>query len=252
MLRRFVMFAVAAAFMWPGAVVAQEDMAEETPPMLMISSWKCDFGDVGAIGQDWESAGVAAAQAAIDAGHWYAAGVYYHNWADEWNVNFWATGENEAHLIEGQDASNAAYEEALGEDGLDLWAHCSEHKDGFYQLAQETESDATVPGPHMAMSSWKCTDVGAVWEGWDTYMRAKAQASVDAGHWNNAGMFVHAWAGAWNVNFYYMGDDIPSILDGWDAMMASMDDDAPDITDYCSDHKDGFYQFGTSAMAAGD
>jgi hypothetical protein len=55
MLSRFVMFAVAAAFIWPGAVVAQEEMAEETPPMLMISSWKCDFGDVAAIGDDWEA-----------------------------------------------------------------------------------------------------------------------------------------------------------------------------------------------------
>ena len=251
MLRRFVMFTVAAAFIWPGAGVAQE-MEEEAPPMLMISSWKCDFGSVGAISEDWEAGGVAAANAAIAAGHWSSAGVFYHDWADEWNVNFWATGENEAHLIEGQEASNEAYEAAAGEDGgLDLWKHCSEHKDGFYQLAQGTEnaeSDAAGPGPEMGLSSWKCTDVGAVWDGWDSYTRAKAQAVVDAGQWNDAGMFVHAWAGEWNVNFYYMGEDIPAILAGWETFMGSMDEDAPDLLNYCSEHRDGFYSFGTTAM----
>ena len=99
----------------------------------------------------------------------------------------------------------------------------------------------------MAMSSWKCTDVGQVWEDWDSYTLGKAQAVVDAGQWSDAGMFVHAWAGAWNVNFYYMGEDIPAILEGWDAFIGSMGDDAPDITEVCSEHKDGFYQFGTTA-----
>lgn len=244
MLRRFMLFAVAMFFIWPGAGIAQE---EEAPlPMLMISSWKCDFGEMGAIDQDWEALGAAAAQAAVDAGLWYSAGVYYHDWADEWNVNFWAVGESEATLIEGQDVSNDAYDAAAGDDDLNLWDVCSEHKDGFYQLANGTDSDADAPGPEMAMSSWKCTDVGAVWDGWNDYMRAKAQAVVDAGTWTDAGMFVHAWAGEWNVNFYYMADDIPSILAGWEAMIASMDEDAPNLTDYCSEHKDGFYSFGTT------
>jgi len=245
MLRRLMMFALAAVFMWPGAGVAQE---EEMPPMLMISSWKCDFGSVGAINQDWETGGVASANAAIAAGHWSSAGVYYHDWADEWNVNFWAVGPNEAHLIEGQDVSNAAYEAANG-DGLNLWDHCSEHKDGFYQLIPGTDGpdEADGPGPEMALSSWKCTDVGAVVDGWNSYTRAKAQAVVDGGKWSDAGMFVHAWAGEWNVNFYYMGEDIASILEGWNAFIGSMDDSAPDMLAVCSDHKDGFYSFSTTA-----
>ena len=256
MLRRFVMFTVAAAFIWPGAVVAQEEMAEETPPMLMISSWKCDFGSMGDIDTDWEAGGMAAAQASIDAGHWASAGVFYHDWADEWNVKFWAVGENVAHLIEGQNVSNDAYEAAAGADGgLDLWEHCSEHKDGFYQLGQGTEgAEDAPPGPEMVVSSWKCTDVGAVAEGWDSYTLAKAQAVVDAGQWNDAGVFYHAWAGEWNVNFYYMADDIESILYGWATFVTSMEDDedAPNLVDHCTEHKDGFYQFGKTATGASD
>jgi len=254
MLRRFVMFAVAAAFIWPGAAVAQEDMAEETQPMLMISSWKCDFGDVEAIGADWEAMGVAAAQAAIDAGHWQGAGVFYHDWADEWNVNFWAVGENEAHLMEGQDASNDAYAAAAGDAALNLWDHCSEHRDSFYQLGPGTEGSAeqeNESNDSMAVSSWKCTDVGTVYEGWMDYTLAKAQAVVDAGQWDDAGVFFHTWGSEWNVNFYYIADDIPSILAGWDTFIGSMDDDAPDLTEVCSDHKDGFYAFGTSAEGPG-
>lgn len=254
MQHRFVMFAVAAAFIWPGAVVAQEEMSEETsPPMLMISSWKCDSGSVGAINEDWEAGGMASAQTAITDGQWVSAGVFYHDWSDEWNVHFWAVGEDEAHLIDGQYASNDAYEAATGEDGgLNLWDHCSEHKDGFYQLAQGTDGADGPPGPSMALSSWKCTDVGAVAEGWDSYTRAKAQAVVDSGQWSDAGAFYHAWAGEWNVNFYYMGADVSSILEGWSAFMASMDDDAPDLLKYCGEHKDGFYAFGTTAEGAGD
>lgn len=257
MVRRFVMFSLAAAFIWPGAVVAQEEMEEETPPpMLMISSWKCDFGDMGAIQQDWEQMGTAAAQAAVDAGHWGAAGAYYHEWADEWNVNFWAVGENEAALIAGQEASNDAYVAATGEAGLDPWDHCSEHKDSFYQLAPSTEGSGDQEdesNDYMAISSWKCTDVATVYEGWMDYMLARAQAVVDAGQWNDAGVFFHTWGSEWNVNFYYIGDDIPGILDGWDAFVGSFGEDAPDLTEVCGDHKDGLYQFGTSVEgSAGD
>jgi len=249
--------ALAAAFMWPGAVVAQEEMAEEdTPPMLMISSWKCDFGNMDKIVEDWNMRGVNAAQAAVEGGSWGAAGVFYHDWADEWNVNYWAVGKDIPTLLEGQDASNAAYEEAYG-DGTDPWDHCSEHKDGFYQLGNSADGDDTTegPGPAMAISSWKCTNVGAVAEAWDSYTRAKAQAVVDAGQWNDAGVFYHAWAGEWNVNYYYQGDDIPSILEGWQSFISSMDDDGPDITEWCSEHRDGFYSFGPTAStpdATGD
>ena len=112
MLRRVMPLALAAAFMWPGAVVAQEEMAEEdTPPMLMISSWNCDFGNMDKIGEDWNMRSINAAQSAVDNGSWGAAGIFYHAWADEWNVNYWAVGKDIPALLEGQEASNAAYED---------------------------------------------------------------------------------------------------------------------------------------------
>jgi hypothetical protein len=49
-----------------------------------------------------------------------------------------------------------------------------------------------------------------------------------------------------------MGEDIPAILEGWQAFIDSMGDDAPDITDYCSEHKDGFYSFGPTAQSASE
>jgi hypothetical protein len=255
MLRRLGMFALAAAFIWPGALVAQEEMQEkeETPPMLVISSWKCDWGDVGTLAEDWNERGMNAAQAAIEAGQWYSAGVYYHDWADEYNVNYWAVGPSEASLIEGQEASNASYDEMYGEEGTNPWDHCSEHKDSFYQLAPNTTgAEGQQEGPEMAISSWKCTDVGAVYNGWMDYSLARAQAVVDSGQWNEAGVFFHTWGSEWNVNFYYMGDDIASIIAGWEAFIGSFDEDAPNITDYCSEHKDGFYSFGPTAKPEGE
>jgi len=29
-----------------------------------------------------------------------------------------------------------------------------------------------------------------------------------------------------------------------------MDDDAPNLTDYCTEHKDGFYEFGATASSS--
>lgn len=248
--RRFVMYTIAAALAWPGALVAQEEPADEgTPPMLMISSWKCNWSDMEAIGDDWSESGIKAARSAIDNGLWGQAGVFYHAWADEWNVHYWATGKDIPALIEGQEASNAAYEEMYGE-GLSLWDHCSEHKDSFYWEAQYAGGGTEPPGPEMAISSWKCTDVSAVNQAWEDYYRPKAQAVVDSGQWSEAGVFYHAWASEWNVNFYYIGEDIPAILAGWDAYIESMGDDAPDIAQWCSEHRDGFYTFGPTARAS--
>ena len=247
MLRRLVLFCLAAAFIWPGALVAQEEMADEgTPPMLMISSWKCNWSDMGAIGQDWNERASNAAQSAVDNSAWTGAGVFYHNWSDEWNVHYWAVAEDIPALLEGQDASNDAYDEMYGEDGLNMWEHCDGHKDGFYQLGRYAGAGEEPPGPHMAWSAWKCTDVGAVNRAWEDYYRGKADAVIEAGHWSEAGVFYHAWADEWNVNFYYFGEDIPAILAGWDAYMAGMDDDAPDMNQWCTEHKDGFYMFGSS------
>ncbi len=67
---------------------------------------------------------------------------------------------------------------------------------------------------------------------------------VDAGQWQSAGVFYHAWADEWNVNYYYLGKDIPTILEGWQQFQDAMPDEAPDLTDWCTAHKDGFYQFG--------
>jgi hypothetical protein len=63
-------------------------------------------------------------------------------------------------------------------------------------------------------------------------------------------VFYHAWAGEWNVNFYYIADDIPAILAGWQSYTSSFGDDDPNLTDYCTEHKDGFYAFGDSAESS--
>jgi hypothetical protein len=248
MLRRVLALALAAAFIWPGAAVAQED--DGPPPMLMISSWKCDFGNMDEVGEDWDMRGLNAAQSAVDNSSWNAAGVFYHAWADEWNVNYWAVAEDIPALLEGQSANNSAYDD-MYPDTPDQWDWCGEHKDSFYQLGQSTEGDDEeddddAPGM-MAISSWKCTDVGAVSEAWEGNYLAKAQAVVDAGQWGGAGVFYHSWADEWNVNFYYFGEDIPAILEGWQAYTDSFSEGDPDLTDWCSEHKDGLYQFGESA-----
>lgn len=263
MLRRVSALAIAAAMLWPATAVAQDqaEAEEDSYPMLMISSWQCDFGDMGELAEDWDTRAINAAQAAIEGGAWQDAGVFYHAWADEWNVNYWAFGEDVAALIEGNTARNDAYGEMYPDDGLNLWDHCSGHKDGFYWMGPWTEADEDAEGADgaeedgedmMAISSWQCTDVGAVADAWEDVFLPKAQAVVDAGEWNSAGVFYHAWADEWNVNFYYIAEDVPQILEGWQTYVGSFSDDDPAITDYCTAHKDGIYQFGQSASDAAE
>jgi hypothetical protein len=253
MMRRVLAVAFAAAFIWPAAVVAQEEQEEDegTQPMLVISSYKCDWSKMSDIGEEWDNYGLNAAQSAVDNGPWNAAGVYYHAWGDEWNVNYWAIAEDIPALLEGQAMSNSAYSE-MYPDAPDVGASCAPHRDNFYQLGASTESgddgdDEDTDNPMMAISSWKCGDVGAVNEAWTGSYLAKAQAVVDAGLWADAGVFYHAWADDWNVNFYYIAEDIPAILEGWQAYVGSFDDSDPDLNDWCSEHKDGFYGFGDTA-----
>lgn len=256
MLRRVSALAIAAAMMWPVAAVAQDqaESEEDSYPMLMVSSWQCDFGDMGAIAEDWDTRAINAARVAVDDGPWADAGSFYHAWADEWNVNFWAFGEDVASLIEGNTMVNDAYSEMYPDDGLNLWDHCSAHKDSFYQMGQWTENpddgmEDDAEGEDMvAISSWMCTDVGAVNEAWQDTFLPKAQAVVDAGEWNSAGVFYHTWGSEWNVNFYYIAEDVSQIMEGWQSYVASFSDDDPDITEYCHAHKDGIYQFGPSVV----
>lgn len=257
MLRRVLILTLAAAFIWPGMAIAQEE--DETPPMLLISSWQCDFSAMGDISEDWNERGINAARAAVASGSWNDAGTFYHAWSDEWNVNYWATGEDIPALLAGQQTSNETYGESYP-DQPSLWEMCREHKDGFYQMGRATEGadDAGEDGaetedpPMLAISSWKCTDVAAVNEAWDGAYLPKAQAVVDAGEWMSAGVFYHAWADEWNVNFYYIAEDIPQILEGWQSYIQSFDEDSPDITEYCTAHKDGFYGFGKSVGESED
>jgi hypothetical protein len=145
MFRRVLALALVAAFAVPTAAFAQEEAEEDDGnPMMAISSWKCDFANVGDVNDAWDTYGLPAAQQVVDSGLWSSAGVFYHVWADEWNVNYYMLGEDIATILEGWEQYVANLEDAP--DSADITQWCKEHKDGFYQFGESTEGDDEEEG----------------------------------------------------------------------------------------------------------
>jgi hypothetical protein len=142
MLHRVLALALAGALAIPTAVFAQEEAEEDDngSETFVVSSFKCDYNAIGDIDDNWNNEGQPIAQELVDEGMIMAAGVYYHQWGDDYNVHFWTVAEDAAAAIAASDEANSRAEERYP-DGFNIFDHCMEHKDAFYTLGKSTEGD---------------------------------------------------------------------------------------------------------------
>ena len=72
-----------------------------------------------------------------------SAGLFFHAWADEWNVNYYRTGYDIGGLIDAIAEVGARVQEAHPElaDGPGPFAVCTAHKDNIYFLGPRTGDD---------------------------------------------------------------------------------------------------------------
>jgi hypothetical protein len=62
--------------------------------VLVVSSFKCDYAELGTINSNWEEYWLPVFQELVDEGMIDASGTYYHLWGDEWNVNWYIVSED--------------------------------------------------------------------------------------------------------------------------------------------------------------
>ena len=136
MRRTAVLFALVIAI--PATLQAQED----TPPatVLTISSYQCPQSEIGAISEGYEQYTRPVEDELVEEGVLVSAGLFFHVWADEWNVNYFRTGYDLDEVIEAVaevgrrvTARNPALANQPG-----LFAACTAHKDGIYAFGPGT------------------------------------------------------------------------------------------------------------------
>lgn len=115
-------------------LAAQEADDPGPPQFLMVSSYVCPMNIIGDIGRDYEAYTKPVEQELIAEGVFGGAGLYFHVWADEWNVNYYRLGYDLGDMLEGVQTVNQRVTERNPElaDEPGLFAACTAHKDNIY------------------------------------------------------------------------------------------------------------------------
>jgi hypothetical protein len=140
-MRRTTLAAVALAVLLPLAAYAQEE-EEQLARGLFISQWRCPPSDMSTIAQYYDSLMVPIEQELVNEGLLYGSGMFFHQWGDEWNVNWYRTGIDRDAIFDAIEEVGRRFEERHGDVDNPL-AACSAHKDNIYWWGPRT----TPPPP---------------------------------------------------------------------------------------------------------
>lgn len=122
----------------------QAQMQDDQNPTLVVSQWKCDWREVENIVDSMEEVLVPVWDRMVDEGTLVSAGVFVHEWGDEWNVNMYRIAPDREAFFRAYEEEGPAVEEQLGELNIaadtpsPLQEHCTEHRDNIYVLGPRT------------------------------------------------------------------------------------------------------------------
>jgi len=116
---------------------------------LVIESFKCDWRHYEDINAGMESINLPVYQAMVDEGLIISWGMYWHDWADEWNFHIYTVAKDKSSFFEAFAEATRRIGEIVGDDGTlteeadwVLGDYCTEHKDGIYTLGAQTKGGA--------------------------------------------------------------------------------------------------------------
>jgi hypothetical protein len=115
----------------PCSATAQEAEGQEPPRGLFISSWICPQSALGDIAQAYDSIARPIEEELVAEGKMVGAGLFFHNWGDEWNVNYYRLGQDRTSLFEAIEEVGRRIQERHP-DAPNLFEVCSAHKDNIY------------------------------------------------------------------------------------------------------------------------
>lgn len=139
---RFITLALAAALnagtFLP--VAAQEEAAPAPPSFILVASFVCPLSAVADIGRNYEAFMKPVEEEMVAEGVLASAGLYFHAFADEWNVHHFRLGYDPGALIEAAGTANQRMlernPELRGEMGG--FGVCTAHKDNIYGFGPGT------------------------------------------------------------------------------------------------------------------
>ena len=119
-------------------------------------------------------------------------------------------------------------------------------------MAQEEEEEGDARATILTISSYKCPQsvIGTISANYDSITRPIEEEVVAEGLMASAGMFFHAWADEWNVNYFRTGYDIGGLIAAVAEVGARVTAAHPELADEpgpfseCTAHKDNIYFFG--------
>lgn len=114
-----------------------------------MSSYKCPQVEIEGIAEDYDTYSRPVEEEVVERGTFASAGLFFHFWADEWNVNYYRTGYDVAEMMDAIAEINETVLERNPElaDQPGPFAACGEHKDGIYTFGPGT--NRTWPPPEM-------------------------------------------------------------------------------------------------------
>ena len=114
----------------PFGVEAQEQ-EEELPRGLFVSQWQCPQNQIQWISQMYDSLANPIEQELVNEGMLSSAGMFFHDWGDEWNVNWYRIGQDRSAVFEAVSEVGRRMNERHP-DAPNLLESCSAHRDNIY------------------------------------------------------------------------------------------------------------------------
>ena len=128
----------------PAVAMAQDEEDEEREStILSISSYQCPNSAIADISARYDSITRPVEEELVAEGMMASAGLFFHAWADEWNVNYYRTGYDIGGLIAAvaEVGTRIAAANPDAADAPGLFAVCTAHKDNIYFFGPRTGDD---------------------------------------------------------------------------------------------------------------
>jgi hypothetical protein len=123
--------------MLPG-LGAQEGEEDTLPTGMLVSQWQCPQSAVSAISQVYDSLWVPIEQELVNEGLLFGTGMFFHQWGDEWNVNWYRLGQDRDAVFAALDEGGRRFNERHP-DPPDFLLVCTAHRDNIYFWGPRTQ-----------------------------------------------------------------------------------------------------------------
>lgn len=133
--------AIVALLALPTGAAAQEE--EDEPPVLRLSFFKCNFGGGAGerVNDELENQVIPVWKELVSEGMIQDYGVFYHWWADEWNMGIYTIASSIQAIVDAEVEAGDRLEARFGDDQSAQSQACPEHRDGFYTIGPSAGMD---------------------------------------------------------------------------------------------------------------